>query len=67
MEYYETGSLTQSQADEFVTWFSNEIGTDYEENEADEDGKVYLMFCDLTPSEVKKIRAYENTSINGKG
>lgn len=63
MEYYETGTLTQSQADAFVTWFSNEIGTDYEENEADDSGCVYLMFCDLTTKEVAKVRAYENAHI----
>ncbi len=62
MEYYETEPMTKAQAKDFIQWFEKEIGTDYEENELDED-EVYILFCDLTPSEVKKVRGYEITCI----
>ncbi len=58
MEYYETGEMSKSEAKDFIKWFEKEIGTDYEENEVD-DNQVYILFCDLTPSEVTKIRKYE--------
>jgi hypothetical protein len=58
MQYYETAPMTKKQAVDFIYWFETNIGTDYEENELD-DNEVYLLFSDLTPSEVKKIRAHE--------
>lgn len=62
MEYYETGRMTREQADAMIKWFYEEIGTDHEVNDED-DGMVYVMFCDLTRKEVEKVRAYENTKV----
>ena len=58
MEYYETEPMSEADCGEFIKWFVIEIGTDYEENEI-EDNQWYILFCDLIPEEVEKIRAYE--------
>lgn len=68
MSYYETtDTLTRKQADQFVKWFYEEIGTDHEENDGAEDGQFYLLFSDLTDQEVKKIRNYELANFNSNG
>ncbi len=68
MEYYETAdNLTREQADKFIAWFYEEIGTDHEENDGAEDGQFYLLFSDLTKSEVKKIREYELANFRADG
>ncbi len=62
MEYYETDDIyTLKEINEFIKWFSDEIGTDYELNESasGEPDEYYVMFMDLTWSEVQKIREYE--------
>jgi len=63
MQIYETGTLTLNQKNQFIKWFDKEIGTESEVNEEDFN-KFYIMFYDLTPNEVKKIRNYENEVID---
>ena len=65
MEYYETESMTKAKADDFVIWFEKEIGTDYELNELDEN-EFYILFCDLEPEEVEKIREHEKSLSCGE-
>lgn len=63
MQYYETAELSADKAAQFKKWFEAEIGTDCEENE--DEGLTYFLCSDLTSSEVKKIRAFENSLTEG--
>ena len=58
---YETQLMDLKEFEEFNEFFDAEIGTDYEVNE-DPAGtnKVYCVCFELTPSEVNKLRKFEN-------
>jgi len=65
MGIYETDRLTLSQKNQFNEWFDEEIGTESETNEQDFN-TFTIMFFDLTPREVEKIRKYEREIIDKK-
>ncbi len=59
MEVYETDSnYTSTEMLNFLTWFNKEIGTEVDTNE--DNGEYQLVFFDLLPSDVEKVRKYEN-------
>lgn len=69
MEAYETDILTYEEKRKFLKWFDEEIGTDYEVNNdpSGEIGKYYIVFFDLTPGEVNKIRSWEIALDHNRG
>jgi len=58
MEAYETDLMTKEKMKTFCKFLDDEIGTEYEQNEDDENS-WYVMVFDLTMKEVKKIREFE--------
>ena len=61
MEFYETGPLDKEQFGEFVTFFDEHIGTDYEVNEdPDLEGKVYIVCFELEPEDVRMLEDFKN-------
>ena len=62
MEYYETqDDYNGTMIGHFTQWFNKEIGTDHEVNDSASGipNEFYILFFELTDSEVRKIRAYE--------
>ena len=58
---YETGPMDKEQFSEFVKFFDENIGTDYEVNQdPDLDDKVYVVCFELEPKEVKVLEDFEN-------
>jgi hypothetical protein len=61
MECYETELMDKDEFAEFCEFFDKYIGTDYEVNDDPEGSdKVYIMVFDLTVSEVRSLREFEN-------
>ena len=58
-QIYETQVMNNSKVRKFIKWFDKEIGTEHERNEDDE-STSYVVCFDLTMSEVKQCREYEN-------
>ena len=58
---YETGPMDKEQFSEFVKFFDENIGTDYEVNQdPDLDDKVYVVCFELEPKEVRMLEDFEN-------
>lgn len=58
---YETGPMNKEQFSEFVKFFDESIGTDYEVNQdPDLDDKVYVVCFELKPKEVRMLEDFEN-------
>ena len=53
--------MTGKQADDFLAWFDQEIGTETEINEID--GIFNITFFELEANEVSKCRYYENNKL----
>lgn len=58
-QIYETQVMSNGKVRKFQNWFDKEIGTEIEKNEDDE-STSYLVCFDLTISEVKQCREFEN-------
>ena len=63
MEVYETDEYPLSLIIKFEQWLDEHIGTEYERNSA-EHNKYYLVIFDLTHSDIKRIREFENDTCS---
>ena len=61
-EIYETDEMGFAKVKQFERWCDKEIGTETQVNDFGE-GRYTLMIFDLTYSEVKKLRKYENEGV----
>lgn len=61
MQIYETCPMNREQFGEFVKFFDENIGTDYEVNpDPDFNDKVYVVCFELEPSEVEMLEKFED-------
>ena len=67
MESYETGLMDQKQLEDFIEFFDENIGTDYEINyDPAGSDKNYVVCFDLDIPELEVIRNYENEHPTGE-
>ena len=62
---YETISMNKEQFCEFIKFFDENIGTDYEVNADPQfEDKVYVVCFELEPNEVSMLEDFEETLTN---